>query len=68
MPRRNTVQDIRKQIVDLTEKQITALQNATYLGMTSDQQKEYDERLAQISALTQQISEPKLQQKSRSQA
>jgi hypothetical protein len=48
---------LKQQIDTLTEQQIDALQQATYLGMTPDEAKDYDERRRQITGLIRELEE-----------
>lgn len=46
-----TIHKIKEEIEKLTEQQNEALQSATYLGMTTDEAKEYEERRDRILSL-----------------
>lgn len=48
---RLTTNEIKEEIERLTEEQGNALRTATYLGMTVESTKEYDERGSRISSL-----------------
>lgn len=49
------VHSIKQQIDELTKQQMDALKQATYLGMTTDEAKDYDERREQITKLIQEL-------------
>jgi len=60
LPRESTntlelIHTIKCEIDRLSEKQAEALKTATYLGMTPDEAKEYDERRERIAELVQQL-------------
>lgn len=46
-----TIHRIKEEIDKLTEQQSDALNTATYLGMTADEAKEYDERRERVLKL-----------------
>jgi hypothetical protein len=55
----DAVHAVKQQIDSLTEKQIDSLKQATYVGMTTDEATDYDERrntivklIAELKALT----------------
>ena len=50
------VHRLKQEIDRLTEEQAEALKAATYLGMTSEQAKHYDERRRNITKLVQQLA------------
>lgn len=54
----NTVdacQQVKQEIERLTRKQSEALKTATFVGMTPDEAKEYDDRRQQITRLVEQL-------------
>lgn len=50
------VHRIKQEIDLLTEQQMEALKRATYLGMTTDEAKDYDARRKRIVELVQELS------------
>ena len=48
------VHRLKREIDQLTQEQVEALKSATYLGMTAEQAKQYDERRKNITRLVQQ--------------
>jgi hypothetical protein len=51
----DAVHRIRKELDALAERQSKALQNAIYLGMTPDEDKQCDERRRRIAELVRQL-------------
>jgi hypothetical protein len=51
-----TIEQLRTEVVVLTNRQAKALKDAVYVGMTPDEAREYDERRKQITRLVNQIS------------
>jgi len=58
----SALQHLKQKIQLLTEEQSKALKSATYLGITPDQAKQYDERRKEITELMQEFL--RLQQRS----
>lgn len=52
----DAVHRVKGEIDRLTEQQSDALKRAIYLGMTTDEAKEYDERQRQITELVQELT------------
>jgi hypothetical protein len=52
----STVHRLKQQIDALTQQQTQALRQATYLGMTTDEAKEYDARRNEITRLARELS------------
>jgi hypothetical protein len=52
----NSVHRLKEEIDKLTELQANALKTATYLGMTTDEAKEYEERRGQILKYVKELS------------
>jgi hypothetical protein len=50
---------LKQQIDELAEQQMDALKMATYVGMTPEEAKEYDQRREKITALVEELSELK---------
>ena len=50
------VHRVKQEIDKLTEEQVEALKQATFVGMTPDEAKEYDERRKRITVLVQQLA------------
>ena len=53
----STVHKLKQQVDTLTEQQMEALKQATYLGMTSDEAKEYDQRRKRITKMVQELGD-----------
>jgi hypothetical protein len=51
-----TVHKLKQDIDRLTELQAAALKSATYLGMTPDEAKEYDQRREEILKLVERLT------------
>lgn len=51
----NTVQQLKAEIERLSDEQSTALKTATFVGMTPDEAKEYDERRKKITRLMEEL-------------
>ncbi len=49
------MQNIKKEIDQLAEQQSESLKTATYLGMSSEEAREYDDRRDRIAELTRQL-------------
>ena len=50
-----TVHRLREEIDRLTAQQIEAMKTATFVGLSTDEAKEYEERRAKISALVEEL-------------
>jgi len=57
--RAKTAIELKQEIDALFELQRQALESATFLGMTQDQAREVEARRKQISALVDQLAQPK---------
>lgn len=53
---RHVIEQLKKEIRELTEKQSQALESAKYVGLSRDDKKKYDERLARIGKLRRELS------------
>jgi hypothetical protein len=51
-----TIEDVNAEIDLLTAQQTNALQMATFLGMTPEEAKEYDNRRSRITRLVKQLA------------
>lgn len=51
-----TIEDVKAEIDLLTAQQTNALQMATFLGMTPEEAKEYDNRRSRITRLVKQLA------------
>lgn len=51
-----TMEDVKAEIDLLTAQQTNALQMATFLGMTPEEAKEYDNRRSRITRLVKQLA------------
>jgi hypothetical protein len=49
------VEEVRRELVQLFQRQIETLDSATFLGMTQADRREYDERQARIRSLSERI-------------
>ncbi len=49
------IEEIRQELLQLFRRQMEALESATFVGMTDEDWREYDERQARIHALSEQL-------------
>lgn len=49
------IEDLKREINELNEKQSQALQSAVYVGLSRDEGNKYDERLKRIGKLRQEL-------------